>query len=156
MGGDSTELHLLCRAEEIQPGEMRHFEVGRGSIALGRNEQGFFALRDICAHQGARLSAGALGGTMVPSPVGEYCFGRRGQIVRCPRHGFEYDAATGRSLHDEDHMRVRSYVVVERNGEIFVDLGARRRSSAQAQAHEADAVSEGPHGSLHTDTSLPS
>jgi nitrite reductase (NADH) small subunit len=102
---------------------MRAFELDRTRIVLCRGAESFTALRDICPHQGAQLSGGLFGGTNVPSAVGEYEFGRAGEIVRCPRHGFEFDAKTGRSLHDPDHVRVKSYPVVERGDEIYVDLG---------------------------------
>ena len=105
---------------------MRAFEIERTRIVLCRTGDSFRALRDICPHQGAQLSGGLFGGTNVPSEVGEYSFGRAGEIVRCPRHGFEFDVETGRSLHDPDHVRVKAYRVVEQGDEIYVDLGNGR------------------------------
>jgi nitrite reductase/ring-hydroxylating ferredoxin subunit len=116
----------VCRRDELQPGEMRAFQLDRTRVVVCRTGDSFKALRDICPHQGAQLSGGLFGGTNVPSEVGEYEFGRAGEIVRCPRHGFEFDVCTGLSLHDPDHMRVKTYPVVEQGDELYVDLGDGR------------------------------
>lgn len=114
--------HFLCRRDEIAPGEMRPFQVGKSRIVLCRRNDDFFALRDICSHHGAQLSGGILGGTNVASEVGEYRYGRDGEVLRCPRHGFEYDITNGRSLHDPQHHRVKSYPVVMHGDDVFVQL----------------------------------
>jgi nitrite reductase (NADH) small subunit len=114
--------HFLCRRDELEPGRMRSFQVGKSRIVLCRRGDEFYALRDICSHHGAQLSGGVLGGTNVASEVGEYQFGRDGEVLRCPRHGFEFDITTGRSLHDPKRHRVKSYEVVTRGEEVFVEL----------------------------------
>lgn len=48
---------------------------------------------------------------------GEYTYTRRGEIVRCPWHGWEFDVKNGQSWFDPAKMRVRSYqVAVEQLG----------------------------------------
>lgn len=102
---------FLCRRDEISPGEVKNVSVGGRSIAVVRSGDEFYALRNSCAHQGAQLSEGRLTGTMLPSEVGEYRYGRKGEILRCPWHNWEYDIKTGCTVHDSD-KRVATYSVV--------------------------------------------
>ena len=119
----SKSLEFVCHRDDLEPGEMRPFTVGRSRIVVCRTERAFAALRDICSHQGARLSGGLLGGTNIPcADVGRYQFGRAGEIIRCPRHGYEFDIWTGRSLHNPEHERVKSYPVVERGDDIYIEV----------------------------------
>ena len=118
----TAAAHFLCLRDDLQPGQMKPFQVGKSRIVLCRKADEFYALRDICSHHGAQLSGGILGGTNVASEVGEYRFGRDGEVLRCPRHGFEFDITTGRSLHDPQKQRVKSYPVLVRGDEVFVEL----------------------------------
>lgn len=101
---------------------MRAFDVGRSRIVLCRTTDSFAALRDVCSHHGARLSGGLFGGTNLPCEPGIYAFGKANEVIRCPRHGYEFDVTTGRSLHDPERERVKTYPVVERDDEIFVEI----------------------------------
>lgn len=117
---------FLCNRSDLEPGDMRSFQVGRTRIVLCRSGDSFAALRDICSHHGAALSGGRLGGTNVPCPiVGRYQFGRATEVIRCPRHGHEYDIWTGRSLHNPARERVRAYRVIEEGDAVYVDLESR-------------------------------
>lgn len=122
----SVALEFVCKRDELAAGEMRAFQVGRTRIVLCRTADRFAALRDICSHQGAQLSGGLLTGTNIPcSIVGHYEYGRAGEVIRCPRHGYEFDIWTGRSIHNPEHDRVKSYPVVERGEDIFIEIEAR-------------------------------
>ena len=71
----------------------------------------FFALRNVCPHQGGPLCQGVLSGFVVPGGPGEYRYLRRGEILRCPWHGWEFDVRTGQSYVDPARTRVRTYPV---------------------------------------------
>jgi len=71
----------------------------------------FFALRNVCPHQGGPLCQGVLSGFVVPGAPGEYRYLRRGEILRCPWHGWEFDIRTGQSYFDPARTRVRTYPV---------------------------------------------
>lgn len=102
----------LCAADEIEPGTARNFTVNGRKVVVVRNLEGeYFALRSMCPHQGAELGLGILDGTMLQSDVGQYCFGRQAEILRCPWHRWEFDVRDGRSLHDPDGVRVKSHTV---------------------------------------------
>ncbi|QXD25110.1 Rieske 2Fe-2S domain-containing protein [Opitutia bacterium ISCC 51] len=53
-------------------------------------------MRDVCPHAGARFSEGRVSGlvqgTHPDEPVG---FCRKGEIITCPWHGWEFDLTTG-------------------------------------------------------------
>ncbi|MCL4545292.1 MAG: Rieske (2Fe-2S) protein [Chloroflexi bacterium] len=85
-----------------QSGALDRFFNVRGS---------FFALLNRCPHQGAPLYLGKVTGTSLPSAPGEYRWGRDGEIVRCPWHGWEFDLTTGRSIFNPHRVRVRAYQV---------------------------------------------
>jgi 3-phenylpropionate/trans-cinnamate dioxygenase ferredoxin subunit len=109
--------------DAIGDGEMKQYLVGRVAILVLRKGDKYFALRDTCPHQGAPLSAGWLTGTALPSEPGSIDYGRSGEIIRCPWHNWEFDAFTGRSLHDPVKQRVRAYRVSIDDSGVFVETG---------------------------------
>jgi 3-phenylpropionate/trans-cinnamate dioxygenase ferredoxin subunit len=49
-------------------------------------------------------------------------YGRVGEILACPWHGWEYDLSSGRSLTSPDRVRVRTYPVHVEGGRVLIDL----------------------------------
>jgi len=47
----------------------------------------------------------------LPTPPGEYRWGREGEILRCPWHGWEFDITSGRSIFNPHRTRVKTYEV---------------------------------------------
>ena len=104
-------------------GAVRRVEVEGRGLAIVRQGDTWYALRDVCPHQGARLSAGRGGGTaLAHRPGAEIVLGRTGEILSCPWHGWEYDVRTGRSLCDPERVRVRTYPVCAEAGRVLVEL----------------------------------
>jgi len=103
--------HLVGRASELPPGSRRIVEIGGRSIGVFNVRGSFYALRNRCPHQGAPLCLGSIGGTAASSAPGEYSWGRDGEILRCPWHGWEFDITTGKSVFNPHQMKVRSYDV---------------------------------------------
>jgi nitrite reductase/ring-hydroxylating ferredoxin subunit len=113
--------HVLCRDDELQPNEMRCFPLGDRTVIVCRSDNGaYFAIANRCPHQGAQLCAGSMGGTTLQSQPGQYLYGREGEILRCPWHGFEFDVTTGLSLHGEPKLRVKSYRTIVENGAVTI------------------------------------
>jgi nitrite reductase/ring-hydroxylating ferredoxin subunit len=79
------------------------------------------ALRDRCAHAGARLSNGRLLRQVVGDDVDRYRLVDK-VVLRCPWHGYEYDLDTGRCLADPTRVRVRTYEVLVEDGTIHIEL----------------------------------
>ncbi|MDR3095572.1 MAG: Rieske 2Fe-2S domain-containing protein [Paraburkholderia sp.] len=82
-----------------------------------------YAFRNMCPHRRAPLACGTVEGTMVPvSRAGEFKYAMEGQVLRCPWHGWEFSIETGESLFGVSDTRVRTYPVVVRDGDVYVDL----------------------------------
>jgi len=122
--------HVVCREDELPPGERRIITIGTRSIGIFNVAGEFYALRNACPHQLAPLCRGRIVGEMVHSQVGEYVLMRKGEIIRCPWHGWEFDIKTGRSIFNPHRVRVKSYEVrVEREGEAGPVLETRTVSA---------------------------
>ena len=102
---------VVGTVDEIPPGQRRIVEVNGISIGVFNIKGSYFALRNVCPHQGAPLCRGSVRGTTLPSAPGEYRWGRDGEIIRCPWHGWEFDVLTGRSLFNPHRCRVKAYEV---------------------------------------------
>lgn len=77
----------------------------------------FYALRNQCPHAGGPLCEGVLSGFVHSEVPGEYSYLRRGEILRCPWHQWEFDVKTGQSWFDPVKTRVRAYEVTFESGD---------------------------------------
>jgi nitrite reductase (NADH) small subunit len=116
-----VKRHRVATVEEIPSGGRKIVKVEGREVGIFNLNDRFYALKNVCRHQGARVCLGKVSGTTLPSRVYEFTYGREGQILRCPWHGWEYDITTGRSLFDED-VKVVTYRVHVEAGEVFVEL----------------------------------
>lgn len=107
--------HVVGRVAEMPPGSVRIVKIGNpqgiGVFNVGGH---FYALKNVCPHQGGPLCRGWITGTTNPrfpeqGPPG-YEWTRDGEIVRCPWHQWEFDIATGKTVF-RSHWRVATYPV---------------------------------------------
>lgn len=103
--------HIIGTVDEIPPGERKLVTVAGREIGIFNIRGEFYALRNRCPHQGGVLCKGRVSGFVTASVPGEYEYTRKGEILRCPWHGWEYDIKTGQSWVDPASVRVRSYDV---------------------------------------------
>jgi 3-phenylpropionate/trans-cinnamate dioxygenase ferredoxin subunit len=103
--------HVVGTVDEIPPGGRKVMEVAGRSIGIFNVGGEFYALRNTCPHQGGPLCQGRLTGFVAARVPGEYTYTRRGEILRCPWHGWEFDVKTGQSWFDPVQTRVRAYPV---------------------------------------------
>ena len=104
--------HIVAAVEDIPPGERKIVEIGGRTIGVFNVKGTFYALRNRCPHQGGPLCQGQISGLlMATAPGGEYTYTRRGEILRCAWHGWEFDITTGQSWFDPAKTRVRAYEV---------------------------------------------
>jgi nitrite reductase (NADH) small subunit len=103
--------HRVARVADVPPGSRVIVDIDGRSVGVFNVAGTFYALRNLCPHQQAPLCEGPLTGTTLPSAPGRYEYGREGQILRCPWHGWEFDVTTGRSVFDPVRCRVRAYPV---------------------------------------------
>ena len=87
----------VAQTDEIPAGQGKCVEVEGKRIAIFNVDGAFYALDDVCPHQGGPLGEGELMGT----------------TVTCPWHGWEYDVTTGINLFDTDVKQDQFEVKVE-------------------------------------------
>lgn len=112
--------HVVSTVAEIPPGSRKLLEVAGRSIGVFNLGGEFFAIRNRCPHQGAALCTGQLGSAVTSPGPGRYDVHREGEILRCPRHGWEYDVRTGQSWFDPKGVRVKAYETVVAPGSSLV------------------------------------
>ena len=115
--------YMAGLSHSLRPGAMRREMLCGEPVLLARNPAGqLFALRDICPHRAAPLSAGRF----------------RNGNVECPYHGWRF-AGDGRCSHipsvlqdqkfDIGAIRVRNYPAREQDGLIWVYFAADPRGA---------------------------
>ncbi len=117
----SMAKHVVAPVESLPPGTQRRFVIAGRNIAVFNVDGRLYALKDVCPHQGAALSAGTTLSWVSATKPGCYDFEPGRKLVKCPWHGWEYELATGRSWYDPDHDRVRAYDVSVAPGKELVE-----------------------------------
>jgi nitrite reductase/ring-hydroxylating ferredoxin subunit len=77
-----------------------------GPVAVYHFSGRVYAAGDVCPHAGARLSEGALEGT----------------VVTCPLHGSQFDVCTGERLRGPADVEIKTYRVDIEGGQVFLIL----------------------------------
>ena len=113
--------HVIAAIDELPPGQKRIVLVEGREVGLFNVQGRFYAVRNVCPHQGAPLCLGEIDGTMLPSNPQEYRWGREGEILRCPWHGWEFDLRTGLSLCDA-RIRVKVYLVEVEGDQLVLEI----------------------------------
>ncbi len=103
--------HVVAVTDEIPPGGRKLVEVKGRAIVIFNVGGEYFALNNRCPHKGGSLCQGRLTGLVESTEPGSYRYSRRGEIIRCPWHGWEFDIRTGRSRCDPQTLRARNYAV---------------------------------------------
>jgi nitrite reductase/ring-hydroxylating ferredoxin subunit len=111
--------HVVAEVDEIAPGGRKIVEVEGRSIGIFNVDGEYLAVRNRCPHQGGPLCLGTLVGAIESPEPGVYHHSRRGEMIRCPWHAWEFDLRTGRSWFDPARKRVANYeVAVVGGGEL--------------------------------------
>ncbi|HEY4685438.1 MAG TPA: non-heme iron oxygenase ferredoxin subunit [Dehalococcoidia bacterium] len=97
----------VAARSDVPAGRVRVFEVGERSIALANVDGAFFAIDNLCTHDGGPLGEGTLAGDQ----------------VECPRHGARFDVRTGAVRALPAVRPVRTYPVRLEGDEVSVDVG---------------------------------
>ncbi len=93
----------VAQTSEIPDGQGKCVEVEGKRIAIFNVEGTYYAIDDICPHQGGPLGEGELSGT----------------VVTCPWHGWEYDVTTGVNRDDSEVVQEKFEVMID-GTDIFV------------------------------------
>ncbi len=95
----------VAKAADVQPGQMKVFEVAGTRIALCNVDGRFYAIEDVCTHDDGPLGEGTLDG----------------KIAECPRHGGQFDVTTGAATRMPAIVPVRTFPVTVEGGDVFVE-----------------------------------
>lgn len=112
--------HVIAPVGEFPPGERKFVTIDDRPIAIFNVNGEYYGLLNRCPHQGASFCEGSLIGLAESNEPGEITYSRRGEILRCPWHGWEFDIKTGQSYCDPRKFRVRPYPVSVESGESVV------------------------------------
>jgi nitrite reductase/ring-hydroxylating ferredoxin subunit len=111
--------HVVAAVLDFPAGERKVLSVRGREIVVLNHEGEYFALLNRCPHEGGRLGCGKLVGLVQSDEPGKYQYSRRGELLKCPWHGWEFDIRTGQSWCDPSTVRARSYpVAIEAGSQI--------------------------------------
>ncbi|MCL4250758.1 MAG: Rieske (2Fe-2S) protein [Anaerolineae bacterium] len=122
--------YAVAQVDELALGQRKIIDVGGKSVGLFNVNGEFVAVLNYCPHEGAPVCQGRVSGTTLPSAPNEFKWGRQGEILLCPWHGWEFDLTTGECL--TDRRKLRRYQVDIENGTLYLVLNdAARATSAR-------------------------
>ncbi|MDQ6959519.1 MAG: non-heme iron oxygenase ferredoxin subunit [Mariprofundaceae bacterium] len=98
----------VAPASDLEPGNRKVVSTEIGPIAVFNLDGEFFAIADICTHDGGELASGACEGD---------------QII-CPRHGSRFCIRTGKVLTPPAYEDVETFPVRTNDETVQVDIDA--------------------------------
>ena len=113
--------HIVATVDDIPPGQRKLVNVEGRDIGIFNVGGEYFAVGNRCPHEGASLCKGRIVGLVESSEPGSYQFSRRGELLRCPWHGWEFDLRTGKSWCEPDRTKVRSFDLKVESGGALVE-----------------------------------
>ena len=103
--------HVVAKVDEIPVGCKKFVSLNGRDVGVFNVNGEFFALLNKCPHAGASLCMGRIIGLAQADEPGQYRLTRKGEMLRCPWHGWEFDIRTGQSYCDPKRFRARAYPV---------------------------------------------
>ena len=113
--------HVVATVGEIPPGQRKLVTIRGRQIAVFNLDGEFFGLFNRCLHQGGPMCEGILTGLIESDEPGDYRYSRKGEILRCPWHGWEFDVRTGQSYCEPDKIKARKFDVSLTEGSSIVE-----------------------------------
>jgi 3-phenylpropionate/trans-cinnamate dioxygenase ferredoxin subunit len=99
-----AEWVTVARVEELPPGQWRVVDVEGTHIAVFNLQGEYFAIEDVCTHDGGILTGGTVEGS---------------QII-CPRHGARFSIKTGEALTAPAYEPTATFPVRVEKGQVQV------------------------------------
>ena len=100
-----SKLIPVAHVAELPPGSRLHFDLEEESIIVLNIDGDYFAIADLCTHDGGPLADG------------EVC----DHEIECPRHGARFDVRTGRVTRLPATASIPTYAVTVTDGMIYVE-----------------------------------
>ena len=109
--------YVVATVDEIAPGQRKVVEIANRSIGVFNVKGNYYAIRNLCPHGGGPMCEGVTSGLVRSDKPGNYDYVMRGEIIRCPWHGWEFEIATGQSWFDPAKTKVKAYQTGVESGE---------------------------------------
>lgn len=94
----------VARVEELTPGQWRTVDVDGAQIAVFNLDGRYYAIEDVCTHDGGQLTGGSI----------------EGSEIICPRHGARFCIKTGAALTAPAYEATAKFPVHIENGVVQV------------------------------------
>jgi 3-phenylpropionate/trans-cinnamate dioxygenase ferredoxin component len=101
-----TSWQTVARTGDLPAGKVGVFTIGDHEIALANADGAYFAIDDLCTHDGGSLDQGEL----------------EGNEIECPRHCARFDIRTGAATQLPAFEPVETHAVRIEGGEIQVSV----------------------------------
>jgi 3-phenylpropionate/trans-cinnamate dioxygenase ferredoxin subunit len=103
---DRLEFVPVAEVDELPNGERLLLDIGDLSIVVFNIAGSYFAIADLCTHDGGPLAEGSIDG----------------QAIECPRHGGEFELASGKAIRPPAVEDIPAYPVRVEGNQILVGL----------------------------------
>ncbi|BCX81609.1 3-phenylpropionate/trans-cinnamate dioxygenase ferredoxin component [Methylomarinovum caldicuralii] len=94
----------VCKVEDLKPGQHVVVEVDGTEVAVFNLDGGFYAIEDVCTHDGAEIASGEV----------------EGDVIVCPRHGARFCIKTGEVLSPPAYEDLHVFPVRVKDGMVQV------------------------------------
>lgn len=117
--------NVVCAVKDVGESGLHRVEIrGRAWVVVRGPDGTYHALRDLCPHEGAPLSAGNCMNKVIGDEPGQFTSDPSTIVLRCPWHGYEFDVTNGQCIVEPDRIMVR-HMALEIEGDDIV-LPSRR------------------------------
>jgi 3-phenylpropionate/trans-cinnamate dioxygenase ferredoxin subunit len=99
-----SEFQKVATVAEIPPGGRKSLVVDDRAILVFRIGDDFYAVEDVCSHDGQPLTDGKL----------------LGVEIECPRHGARFDVRTGKPMCMPAVEPIATFTVEVREGDVYL------------------------------------
>lgn len=121
--------YIVGKTTDIPPGGKIIVDIAKFSVGVYNIDGTFYAVRNRCPHAGGPVCEGVTSGLLRAETPDNYEYIRRGEILRCPWHGWEFDVKTGQSWFDPAKTKTKSYVTTVESGRELAESDAELASA---------------------------
>jgi nitrite reductase/ring-hydroxylating ferredoxin subunit len=80
--GGKMVFEKVAETQEIPSGKMKAVKLGAEEVLVANVNGAYYAVGNVCTHEGGNLSKGTL----------------QGNIITCPKHKAQFDVTTGKAV----------------------------------------------------------
>ncbi|MBL8473461.1 MAG: non-heme iron oxygenase ferredoxin subunit [Rhodocyclaceae bacterium] len=108
---------FVLKCSELEAGKVRKVDINGNLVAVYNLSGTFYATQDGCTHAAASLSEGEI--------VDDEC-------IACPVHDGTFHIPSGQPMSFPCEVAIRTYKVIEQDGDVLVDLDQEADAAADA------------------------